>query len=160
MNIITSIWESMLDADMNERYWAHLSKNNHQKNISIKIFLALMTSGTVASWSIWAEVDILWKVLSALAAAISIVFPILKLETMIERMSVLKGKWSRILNEYEFLWLSRECKNDSELLEEFKTIRKEEIEVSIEEKNLPYKKKLILKIQDEIIRARGLSNQI
>ena len=91
MNIITSIWGSMLDADMNERYWAQLSRNYHQKNKSIKIFLALMTSGTVASWSIWDEVDILWKVLSAIAAAISIAFPILKLEIMIERMSVLKG---------------------------------------------------------------------
>jgi len=150
----------MLDADMNERYWAHLSRHYHQINKSIKIFLALMSSGVVVSWNIWAEVDILWKVLSAIAAAISIAFPILKLETMIERTLVLRGKWLRILNEYELLWLSRESKDDSELLEEYKTIMKEEIEVSLEEKNLPNKKKLILKIQDEIIRARGLSNQI
>jgi len=48
-----TIWDSMLDADMNVRYWAGLGRCYYKKDITYKIFLAAMSSGTVASWGIW-----------------------------------------------------------------------------------------------------------
>ena len=55
------IWEAMLTADLNVRYWAHLSRRYSMWDKCIKILLALASSATVASWSFWNEVDILWK---------------------------------------------------------------------------------------------------
>ena len=70
----------MLTADLNVRYWAHLSRRYSMWDKCIKILLALASSATVASWSFWNEVDILWKGFSAVSAAIAIVFPFLSLE--------------------------------------------------------------------------------
>ncbi len=154
MEISKAIWESVLDADLNERYWAHLSRNYHKQNRYIKIFLAIMASGTVASWSFWADIQVLWKILSAIVAIIAIISSILKLETAIEHMSTIKGKWKRVLSDYEILWISRKDKIENELIEEYKRIKDEENE--IDEKNFPIKEKLILKIQDEVIKSRGI----
>jgi hypothetical protein len=156
MEISKAIWESMLDADMNERYWAYLSRNYHKKDRFIKIFLAIMTSGAVASWGFWADFQILWKLLSAVAAIIAIISPILKLDTAIDKMSTIKGKWRKVLSDYEILWLSRMDKSENKIIEEYKIIREKESE--IEEDNFPIKKRLISKIQDEVIKSRGISN--
>ena len=53
------IWDSMLDAEMNERYWSKLSKRYYKKEQRTKIFLAIMASGTVASWSIRHRGDVI-----------------------------------------------------------------------------------------------------
>jgi len=154
MEISKAIWESMLDADMNERYWAHLSRNYYKEDRCIKIFLALMTSGVVASWNLWSNVQIIWKALSAIAAITAIISPILKLEKSIDALSTIKGKWKRVLGEYEILWLSKINKSEAELIKEYTIIKEKESE--IDEENYPVKKKLILLIQDEVLRSRGI----
>ena len=115
-----------------------------------------MTSGVVASWGFWADFQILWKILSAVAAITAIISPILKMEIAIENMSTIKGKWRKVLSDYDILWLSRNDRDENELIKEYKKIKDRENE--IDEKNYPIKKMLILKIQDEVMKSRGLSN--
>ena len=156
MDKLKAIWESMLDADMNERYWTCLSRNYFKRDRYIKIFLAVMTSGVVASWNFWADIQIIWKVLSAIAALTAIISPIMKLEKSVENLSAIKGKWKKVLSGYEILWLSRNDKKEDELIAEYGKIKEKEDE--IDEQNFPVKKKLILKIQDEVLKSRGISN--
>ena len=75
--IIQVVWEAMLDADLNFRYWDHLSRRYSAWDKYTKIFLAIMSSSAVAGWRIWNEVDILWKGLSAVSAVTAIALPIL-----------------------------------------------------------------------------------
>ena len=157
MEISKAIWESMLDAEMNERYWAHLSRNYYKKDRLIKIILAITTSGTVASWGFWVDFQILWKVSSAVAGIIAIIFPFLKLESAIDKMATIKGKWKKVLSDYEILWLYKKKKTENETIEEYRKIKEKENE--IEEDNFPIKKRLISKIQDEVIKSRGISNK-
>ena len=147
----------MLDADMNVRYWTHLSRQYYKWERLIKIFLAIMASGTVASWSFWADLSILWKILSALAAITAIISPLLKLDATIESLSTIKGKWKKVLSDYETLWLSRKNKAKDELIKEYSRIKG--IENEIDEKNLPKKKKLVLQIQDEVEISRGIRHK-
>ena len=53
------IWEAALDADLNLRYWDHLSRRYSAWDKYAKIFLAIMSSSTVAGWGIWNEINIL-----------------------------------------------------------------------------------------------------
>ncbi len=50
IKIEKAIWDSLLDADLNIRYWGYLSRRYYCINRFIKIFLAIIASGTVASW--------------------------------------------------------------------------------------------------------------
>ena len=151
------IWEAVLDADLNVRYWAHLSRRYSMWDKCIKILLALASSATVASWSFWNEVDILWKGFSAVSAAIAIVFPFLSLEKKIGEISNLRGKWSRISRAYENLWedllLGR---TGTELVEEYRKIRNEmEGEEDNTSPDLPRnKRKLRQRYENEVLESR------
>ncbi|MYE89264.1 hypothetical protein F4X33_09750, partial [Candidatus Poribacteria bacterium] len=120
------IWEAVLDADLNLRYWDHLSRRYSAWDKYTKIFLAIMSSSTVASWGIWDEIDLLWKCLSAVSAGTAIALPILDWQRKIGEMSNLKGKWSRISRAYENLWEDLLLgPTNTELVEEYRRIRNE-----------------------------------
>ena len=106
MEIKKAIRDSMLDADLNVRYWGHLSRQYYKTSRFIKIFLALIASGTVASWGFWQDIELLWKILSGIAAVLAIILPILGLEKKIDTMSILKGIWIEVVNGYVFVCLS------------------------------------------------------
>ena len=61
-----AIWDGRLGADFNKRYWNHLIRRYSKRDKYTKIFLATMSSSTVASWGIWDEIDLLWKSLSSI----------------------------------------------------------------------------------------------
>ena len=156
-NIRQVIWEAVLDADLNLRYWDHLSRRYSTRDKYTKIFLATMSSSTVASWGFWDEIDILWKGLSAVSAFTAIALPILNWQKKIGEMSNLRGKWSRISRAYENLWedllLGR---TGTELVEEYRKIRNEmEGEEDNTSPDLPRnKRKLIQRYENEVLESR------
>ncbi len=161
------IWEAALDADLNLRYWDHLSRRYSAWDKYAKIFLAIMSSSTVAGWGIWNEINILWtdlslwKGLSAISAVTAIALPILDWQRKIGEVSNLKGKWSRISRAYENLWedllLDR---TGTELVGEYRRVRDEmEGEEDNTAPDLPLnKRKLIKRCYDEILESRGLKD--
>jgi hypothetical protein len=161
------IWEAVLDADLNLRYWDHLSRRYSAWDKYAKIFLAIMSSSTVAGWGIWNEINILWtdlslwKGLSAISAAVAVALPFLNWQKKIGDMSNLRGKWSRISRTYENLWedllLGR---TSADIVEEY---RKSRNEMEDEEDNtapdLPRnKRRLIRRCRDEVLESRGLKD--
>ena len=147
-----AIWEAVLDADFNVRYWGHLSRRYSVRDNYTKIFLATMSSSTVASWGIWNEVNILWKILFSISSVTAIVFPFLNLQKKIGEMSNLRGKWSRISRAYENLWENLLLgQTSTDVFNEYRRIRNE---MEGEEDNtildLPHDKKLIQRCRDEV----------
>ena len=161
-----AIWEAVLDADLNLRYWDHLSRRYSKWDKWTKIFLAIMSSSTVAGWGIWNEINILWtdfslwKGLSAISAVTAIALPILDWQRKIGEMSNLKGKWSRISRAYENLWEDLLLgPTTTELVEEYRKVRNEmEGEEDNTAPDLPHDKKLIQRCRDEILESRGLKD--
>ncbi len=154
------VWDSLLDADMNVRYWTHLGTRYYNRDKYIKIFLAVMSSGAVASWGFWEQVDILWKILSGVSALIAIAVPILGWSSMIEKMARLKQQWTQIRSEYELLWLDvRQREDQNNILEGYKKTKMSESEVSVHETNLPKDKKLLIECWEEVVASRGLSQK-
>ena len=154
-----TIWDSMLDADLNERYWGHLSKRYYDRDKLAKIFLATMTSGTVASWGFWSDIEILWKILSAVSALLAIALPILNWPKSIQSMVYLRQKWSQIKSDYELLWLDAKNANDNQekFRKELKKIKTRENSLSQKESNLPNDQKLLKKCSQEVLISRGIS---
>jgi len=155
------IWDSMLDADLNVRYWSYLSRRYYMRDKYSKIFLAAMSSGTVASWHFWATVPGVWKGLSAFSALTAIALPIINWSKMIENMVRLKQQWVDIKNDYEMLWISfkNKNKNDADIEKEILRVKKKEVETSKEEYNLPNSKKLVYKCTDEVLKSRGIDKK-
>jgi len=153
-----TIWDSMLDADLNDRYWGHLSSRYYSRDKFSKIFLAAMSSGTVASWGFWSDLPIVWKGLSAISALLAVALPILDWPKMIENMVNLKQKWAQIKTDYELLWLDVTNGADNKFIEnELKKIKIKEAKFSQADANLPKDKKLINQAREEVIISRGLN---
>ena len=152
-----AVWDGLLGADFNTRYWSHLIRRYSKWDKYTKIFLVAMSSSTVASWSIWVEIDLLWKCLSAVSAVTAIALPVLDWPKIISRMSDLVGKWSRIEYEYENLWLK--LQNDSpinEIEDEYMRIRGEV--AGLDDTGLPEDVKLKKQCRSEVLESRGLAN--
>src|SRR2546423_763950 len=69
-----------------------------------KIFLAVTSSSTVATWGFWTDVAWLWKSLSAISAVLAVALPILDWNRKLSELSDLHGRWVQIRNEHENLW--------------------------------------------------------
>ena len=153
------IWDSMLDADLNARYWSYLSQRYYLRDKYSKIFLAVMSSGTVASWQFWDAVPFVWKGLSALSAVTAIALPILNWSKTIENMVRLKQQWTELKNEYEMVWISHRNRNksDAEIEKELLRLKKKEADTSKEEVNLPNDTELLYICRSEILKSRGLN---
>lgn len=154
----TAIWKSMLDADMNARYWKCLVSRYYKRDKYLKIFLAIMASGTVAGWGLWSSFPWLWKSLSSASAIIAISLPILNYQKYIEQMSFLAGKWGELRIEYEDLWLQIQNDPAPQILERaYKKSRKIEAGLQERETKLPDDKKLLWACFNEVKKSRGLT---
>jgi hypothetical protein len=156
MTITKAVWDSLLDADLNVRYWREMSVFYSKLDRRIKIFLAIMASGTVASWQIWSDVQVLWKLLSAIAALTAIASPLLGYDEKIKKTSVLVGQWVEVRNEYDVLFSTLKHRTQGGLENEFKRIKNKETEVSKKEENLPVKERLRGRCYKDVLRSRGL----
>src|SRR5262245_44733993 len=102
-----SVWKSMMDADLNARYWRYMGLRYTRREAWAKIFLAATASATVASWSLWAEVRFLWQSLSVIAALISVAMPIIDVPRKISIITDAQGAWLQLMHDYEEIWRSR-----------------------------------------------------
>lgn len=149
------IWDSMLDADMNARYWSTLTRRYTRYDTGSKIFLAAMSSGTVAGWGLWSDVPILWKTLSAASALLAIGLTAVNLPKQITRLADQSGQWLQLFTDYELLWLEDGAMTAAQQ-KHYQDIRKREASVKKNEVALPEDLKLLRTCQGAVIRSRGL----
>lgn len=133
----SSIWTSLLQADQEQRYWHRKARQYVQWDFRTKVFLALITSTTVASWTIWGDVPMLWKSLTVLASLLSVVQPFLSLNDKVQGMTEVHGKWLQLMHEYEALWRDQTVVGDSEARARVESAKKVESELSSKAISLP-----------------------
>ena len=113
-NFRKQTWNNLLTAEMNVLYWTAMTRRYVKRDQNLKIFLACMTSGTVAGWGFWNNISIVWQSLSCLSALLAIAMPILNMEQKIAKMSEITGEWSKIRFEAENIWFKLEKSKESE----------------------------------------------
>ncbi len=152
----TAIWKSMLDAEMNYCYWNSIVKLYTQFDMVSKIFLALMASSTVASWTLWSDFDGIWKFLSAMSAVLSITLPIVNFQKTISTASNLAGSWGELKADYSDLWRKVQNNNVKDFEKHFTQFQKIQSRTTKKEIGMPNKKKLLTKCQNEVLNRRKL----
>lgn len=103
----TAIWESMLQSDQERRYWHLKAREYVNWDLRSKVFLALVTSSSVAGWVFWSEFPGWWKFLTCVASAVSIALPFLALSDKSQAMTEVHAKWLQLMHEYEECWRDR-----------------------------------------------------
>ncbi len=149
----------MLTAELNERYWQSLTQRFMKRDKHLKIFVAIMSSGTVASWTIWKGEDyaIIWKVLSSLSAITAVIQPLVNYAQTAKEAELLAHKWIELASAYQNLWLEIESGLEDKIIKEtYKALENMQVEIEKGETKIDVDKKLILLCQAEVRKARGL----
>lgn len=139
------LWNSMLDADMNVRYWGYVGRKFSAREKYIKIFLAVFsTTSAVASWAIWTYYAELWKALLSASAviAIAIALPILNYSGLAGKAVDQKGKCTRLLSQHEILWAKNEYDLQLDIESEFSRIQEAIAQTTKDDATIPLDEKL------------------
>ena len=162
-NIGRRIWESMLDADLNARYWKYIGRKQFKKNRLLKITLAIVSVSTIAfSDFINSFLKVPWQLIVAIAAVIAYILPILNWEQNLKDLSTLTRLYAELQYEFEDLWADIEA-NDENLdlhaVEEgYNRVRQKQRDVLLvlQSFGLPDDEDLIEACYRDVLSSRGL----
>ena len=163
-NIGRKIWTSMLDADLNARYWKYIGRKQFKKNRLLKIALAIVSVSTVAfSHFINSYLKVPWQLIVAIAAVIAYILPILNWEQTLKDLSILTRLSTELQYEFEDLWAAIEANDenlDLQAVEEgYNRVRQKQRDVLLvlQSFGLPDDEDLIEACYSEVLSSRGLS---
>jgi hypothetical protein len=163
MALSEDIWNDMLTAEFNELYWQYMAQRYANYDTRLKIFIALMSSGTVASWYLWQmpPYDLVWKTLSAFSAITAILQPILNYPQTTKEIEQLTDKWIDIGFGYKKLWGDIEGKISNEKKIREHHTKLQEIQNDVKKRRnrikIAHCKKLNKRCQEEVNKKRGLN---
>jgi len=151
------VWESLLDSDMNARYWRRLGRRYYSLDKAAKIFVAVASSAVVASWALWKDFPELWKLLSGVSAIVALIQPFADWSGQARSMAALRAKWSHLETSYEVLWAKSRQMTDAELESALGELKVKENDLIEPEANLPHDDDLLEQCFNEVIVSRGLA---
>lgn len=161
-NIEASIWNTMLDSEMNALYCGYIARRYATREKWLLFFIALMTASAISSLQIWKqqlgwfEWGWAWDILSFLAVVLSIAAPFLNFGNISKKAVVLRPMYQEFEGKYHKLWLKRNSLSETILGNKFAKLKHAEIAATKDDSMLPRNIKLLLICQDEIIKAKGL----
>jgi hypothetical protein len=163
MSTRTAIWESLLDAEMNVKYWGYLAKRFMFREKLSKVVLALTTSSVLLSLSLWQRFPLGPVILGAANTVLAVSLPILNYSERIQTMANLRGSWSQLSVEFDRLWQRAEKTEAScydEFENEFRLLKERTVQINVMETRLPNDRELVRRCQQEVRRARGLDIEV
>lgn len=156
------VWSSVLDADMNTRYYAHECPSYHRWDKWSKVFIALSSSSAMASWNIWADpqkwTSHLWQGLSMISVTLAVTLNALDISKRIQKMTQLHTMYIDLWREYESLWIRAETGQIGavQIIQEHIRLQEKFAEIKKLESDVKAKKKLLEQCQQEVVESRGL----
>jgi hypothetical protein len=159
MSTRTNIWESLLDAEMNVKYWGHVARRFVVREKGLKVILALTTSSVLLSLPLWQRFPSGPILMAIVNAGLAVSLPILNYSERIETMANLRGGWSQLSVEFDRLWQrAKKTKSNSndDFENEFRLLKERTVQLNVMETRLPSDPALVRKCQQEVRRARGL----
>lgn len=152
------IWNSMLSADLSNRYYGELTARYQSMDQWAKIFVAMTSSTAVSGWAMWGRpgLDWVWQTASALATLVALALPILDPANSMKMANRLTGGWFSILKDYEMLWTQVHEKTEPEARKLCQRILEEEKRLVELESALKKDRRLARRCEDEVRRSRGL----
>ena len=84
------VWYNLLDCKFIVLYYKELFQKYQLVERRLNIFLALTSSGSIASWVIWNELQFIWAIIIATSTVIIVIkpyFPFHKYKTEIDKVT-------------------------------------------------------------------------
>ena len=152
-----ALWDSLLGADMNSRYWAYIARRYQRRLKAATIFLAATSTSAVGTLLVSLKVDWLPQMLSLATAVIAIALPILNWEGTIQTAVRVVERWAFLRTAYERLWASLPTISNEDASTKFDEIKARELELSWIEVALPHDQTLLKKSYTEVLQTRGIA---
>lgn len=151
------VWESMLVADMNRRYYQSLTDRYRRLDFWAKVLIAVTSSAAVSGWAVWSHpgVDWIWKLASAVAAVVAIALPLADPAKSLRIASELAGEWFAVLREYELLWARIDDTSDALVDETCRPLAEQEKKLSELEAALSINKRIAQQSEDAMRKVRA-----
>lgn len=153
------VWDSMLTADLNLRYFNEMASRYQSWDKYSKILVAITSSAAVSGWAFWGTpgVDWIWMVASGLATVVAIVNPIMDPIGIMKAASQLVGEWASILREYDLLWSQVDTLSVQEIRGIYQSIAAKEVPLHGLGVAIPRKREIIDRCTRDICMSRGLT---
>jgi hypothetical protein len=150
------VWESMLIADMNHRYYQLLTDHHRRIDLIAKILVALTSSAAVSGWAIWGRpgLDWMWKAASAASAVVAVGLPIVDPAKSMRSASELSASWFEVLREYELVWAEVDEASEKKVRGLCKKLATEEKRLAQVEANLAINNRLARRSENAMRAAR------
>lgn len=100
------IWYLLADCKTNEKFSGYVLKKYQLWDFALNVFLALMTSASVASWAYWQTNQGLWITLIAISQVLSITKPYFLFPKYIKAFAEKVVRWQEMSIDVEELWES------------------------------------------------------
>jgi len=155
MPMSEDLWNAMLDADMNARCWASMTRIYSRIDLGTRIFLGITSSGAVAGWAMEAAPGV-WKTFSVLSAIVAVASPIFNFPKSIRGLSDMAGKWQLLHNDYEELWRNDRDMGDRSTKKRFDELKRAEAKHKVNETGLPVFKRVLNASAEAVKCSRGL----
>ena len=155
MNQRKEIWDAMLNAEMNAKYWKALVDRYSTREFWARIVIAFTASVTVAGWQFWSGIPAVWKCFSAVSAVLSLSLPIINIPKKVELMSNVRQQWLKQFEAYREQWSQyKSTGKKQKIFDAFVKTRKAEAKIEADETHLPEDKDLLNNCQKAVIQAR------
>lgn len=150
------LWQSMLDADMNLRYWDEIMRRRILGEQRLRIVQMVLSSGTVAAWLFAAQLDWLWKALSCVTACLSTYLYIAGTSKPLEKLAGLKKTYSACLVDYEHLWAQVDGgMPEPRARQKLEALRRRQYNETIDESHFPVDGRLLRACHAAVRHARN-----
>ena len=155
------LWQSMLRADMNLRYWDEAMRRYLLHEQRCRIAQLLLSSGTVAMWFIWLNADWAWKISSVVAAGLSAYLYHSGSRKLSEKYAGLRRTYASCLVLYENMWSQLEDgASEADIRPRLEALRALQYEQTADEPHLSVDNTLLKACQADVLRARRLTSEV
>ncbi|MBU8920580.1 MAG: hypothetical protein KOO63_01855 [Bacteroidales bacterium] len=151
------IWESLLSADLNYRYFSRLGRRFQAQDRWAKIFMAFASSTVVSGWALWGAqgFDWIWKSVSGFAAVVSLALPIVNPADSLKKARAASVGWFAVKRDYELLWSHVDELPANEARASYERISEKEVHLVELEDSLGKNKSIARQCEDELRKSRG-----
>jgi hypothetical protein len=154
-----SVWEAMLEADFQKRYWSAKAASFIRIDRTLQILLAVLSSAAVLSALGDLKLLEVWKWLSAFTAIIATTLPFMSYTRRSVAMVDVGAKWHLLEIEYSSMW--RTLDKDGFHESKFKELKAQEVEIGKATADLPTDdRKLQNDCYSQVLISKGLGNDL
>lgn len=104
MDIRTKIWNFLNDSKTNECFASLILKYYQKFDLLVNLFLVIVTTSSVAAWTIWNEFPLLWGLIIAVSQILTISKPYFLFPKYIKVFHEKNILWQQLSLDLEELW--------------------------------------------------------